>query len=493
MNVRKILIYLIVILMLIFTMQACKTPSAPAKGAITGTITLDGETDHSGIVVSVFAAGLVPDELRLIQQNHPQLAFPIDDKEIFDHRDQVALQTVFTSDSGRFSFDSLPYGDYNMAYRKEGWGYNYYFGLVLNSAEMDINPTTQMNLYPEIVLPNYVNGEYQLESNRCYVAIGDVFLGLNAEIFFRDDARLLLSPNVKIISQASIVTPEYPSRAYVTSYAGIHNGSIRESEMGEGLSHLKDSLVFRDITFSFLRNALKVTGNGHSMERLSFRGCVSGLLMDMASEVLIQNCFFYRNDSLYASAHQSYNVQGYLAINNIYFNNYLALKHQTVTEALVANNAFLNNEFSFVNAYDSTAEFKFNYISSNGVGVDNSGRSNLFLSSNQITARICVRTSNTPHWLNTVHIGWTKANMNNFIAHNSTVVSNAIYYDSGNPVILDFKNNYWGTTSYEAIESSIIDYHDHPPYDTSNGGNWAIVEYLPYRQSPVLNAGIQPH
>ena len=37
----------------------------------------------------------------------------------------------------------------------------------------------------------------------------------------------------------------------------------------------------------------------------------------------------------------------------------------------------------------------------------------------------------------------------------------------------------------------IYDYYDAPPHDTSHGGNWGIIEYIPFKTSPVTNAGVQ--
>lgn len=432
---------------------------------------------------------MVPQEVRQIRQDYPQLAFPIDDKEVFDHRDQQPLQTVFTSETGRFSFDNMLYGEYIVAYRKEGWGYNYRFGVLLNGAELDLSSGAQMALNPEITLPGYIDGVYQLESNRCYVANSDVVLSSNAQLFFKGDARLLLKPYVKISSQASIVCPESSSRAYITSYAGIHTGGIGSTEMAEGMVILNDAIHLRNISFSFLRNALKVSGNEHSMERLSFVKCVFGLVINAATAITIDNSFFYCNTDVNAAAHYGYDIQNYQVRNCLYYGNYIAIKHELVKNTVVENNAFVANDRGFLNLWESVSEFRYNYISSSGVGVENSGQSNLEMTFNDIEAEICVKTYPTGNWVNLPTVGWTKANNNNFNANTLLVSATAVFY-SPQPVVLDFAHNYWGTTNTGQITQLIIDHNDLPP-PSLNGGVHSVISFEPIKQSLIESAGVQ--
>ena len=110
---------------------------------------------------------------------------------------------------------------------------------------------------------------------------------------------------------------------------------------------------------------------------------------------------------------------------------------------------------------------------------------------NEINSETCVYTFITSNWGNSPTQGWTKANNNNFRSINYAVLCNAVYYNEGNPMSLDFHNNYWGIANSDGIDDKIYDYYDAPPYDTSNGGNWGIIEYTPFKTSPITNAGIQ--
>ncbi|MFA6887744.1 MAG: hypothetical protein WCQ65_12345, partial [Fermentimonas sp.] len=131
---------------LIFT--GCNSNTSGQVGNVTGVIQLEGETDHSGIVVSIYNAGIVPEDISQIQDEYPQLAFPIDDKALFDHREHEALHSVYSDNEGNFSFPKLPYDEYIVAYSKEGWGYNYLFDIELNGDEINISNKAS-NLYTE--------------------------------------------------------------------------------------------------------------------------------------------------------------------------------------------------------------------------------------------------------------------------------------------------------------------------------------------------------
>ena len=492
MNRRKCF-YPLVIIMMIFTMQSCKTTSSTAKGSITGLILLDGETDHSGIVVSIFTAGLVPEKVRQIRQDYPQLAFPINDQVIFDHRDFAPLKTVFTSETGSFAFEKLPYGEYIIAYSKEGWGYNYLYDLRLDSEKLILGSEPQLSLYEEIMLPNMIGGNFILESDKCYVADSDVVLDQNASLLFGSNARLLLKPYVKIIAQGIIMGPQASQRAYVTSYSGVHPDVPLQMGLAEGLQLIRSGSQLENLSLSYLSIGLKVQGSDQVMNRLSFTNCVTGLTINAATNASLSNSFFANNLNTNSAACYSYDVQGLSASYNVFYNNFIAQKHEIVKNALMRNNAYIDNDIGFQNLWESTALFEHNYIVSDGSGVENSGKSNLEILSNELHARIGVKTYTSYDWIDTPTLGWTKANNNIFDCEEYSVSCKAVYYFGVEPMPLDFKHNYWNSTSIAFIEASILDYYDLPPYDGPlHGVHYGIIEFLPFRNSLVADAGIQP-
>lgn len=481
------LILLVLALITVLLMPACKSSTAVKSGIISGVIILDGASDHSGVEVSIFGAGVVPPEIKQIQTDYPQLAFPISDREYFDHRDHAALHTVLTDQDGFFELPKLPYGEYILCYLKEGWGYNYIFNLILDRDEMSISANT---LYPEQALPSFIDGLYTLQSNRCYTAGSDVLISSNTNLVFQDNSRLLLDSHVKITIQGKISFPNTAQRALVSSRAGIYSGTASESQMGEGLLILGGEGILDNISFSYLRQALKLNDDNWELNNLSFRNCTFGLIVNSVSNVSVEACLFDGNTNINAAAHYAYDVQGLSIVKCLYYNNYIASKNEIVKNAIINNNAFINNSRSYLNFWESTAVFEHNIIYSQGVGIENSGKSNLEISYNDIECKVGVKTYHTNNWYNTPTLGWTKANNNNLVCSQYAVESNARYYyyeSDGFP--MDFKSNFWGTTDSSAISDKIIDF-----YDLGNGPDeWCYAEivYQPFRTNRVTNAGIQ--
>jgi len=485
----KTAVLLLLSLLIMLIGSACKSSTSPKKGMVTGIVQLEGEADHSGVTVSIYQAGIVPDEVTNILQEYPQIAFPVTDKVVFDHREQTLLQTVYTDQEGKFIFTNLPYDEYIIVYRKESWGYNYLFEVVLDGTELDLSSNTDLTLYPEQILPGYIDGPFTLESNKCYVADSDVVISPNAHLIFKDNSRLLLSPYVKISSQGSIEYPTAPLRAYITSYAGIQSGTISGAQMGEGLVINGGCSEVQNLSFSFLRNALKIASNNVEMKRLSFRKCIFGLVVNACSDISISQCFIANNTDINAGANYAYDVHNYTLSNNLYFDNYIASQNELMKNGLIENNAFIGNSRGFLNLWESIAVIRLNYIKSDGIGIENSGKSNLEIYNNEIECKVCVKTYHTLNWYNTVNYGWTKAKDNNFSATQYAVESRAYYYYPDGPYPLDFKNNYWETTDTGKIDELIVDYNDLGLEGGS--GVTSLVNYLPFRTSKVANAGIQ--
>jgi hypothetical protein len=155
----------------------------------------------------------------------------------------------------------------------------------------------------------------------------------------------------------------------------------------------------------------------------------------------------------------------------------------------VENNSYIDNNRSYLNLWESTADFRYNDVRSDGVAIENSGRSNLSITYNNIESTVGVKTYHTNNWYNLPNAGWTSGGYNNFSPSQYAVQSEARYYNNGESFPLDFRNNFFNTTSQDEIEALIYDVHDLPePY---TGSNWAIVNYLPFRTSSIPNAGIQ--
>lgn len=486
---KQFFLHFILLLIILLGAISCKESSKPELGSIVGRIQLDGQSDNSGIDVRVYTAGVVPEKLSNIYNTYPQLAFPVSDRIYFDHREYSPIKTVITNRDGLFSLAELPFGIYIVSYSKEGWGYNYIYDLVLNQSELNLSSKYDIQLFPEQQIPVFIDGDYTFETGKCYIANSNVSFGPNAQIEFQGNTRLLLGPNVKISSYGSLSFPTGQEMAYITSFSGAYTGNIQNQSRADGLEIVAGTLPIHNICLSHLYNALMIRSANIEVSRSAFRESVFGLLSNSTSNISISGCVFANNIDINGAASYCYYVNQFDCGLCVFYNNYMAMKNEIVKEAIIENNLFIDNNHSYLNLWESTAVFQHNNINSEGVGVENSGMSNLEIYYNNIAASTCVQTYHSNNWYNTVNYGWTKAHNNNFLPVIYAMESRAAYYYSDGPYPLDFTNNYWNTPNAGTIDSYIIDFNDLGLVVGS--GVSSIVNYVPYRQNAVPNAGIQ--
>lgn len=477
------------VLVILFCLISCSGSTSSKVGKVTGNITLDGQSDFSGISVSIYSAGVVPEKVTGINNDYPQVAFQVTDQVCFDHRSYTPLATTTTNQEGFFEFGELPYNEYIIAYSKEGWGYNYVFGIVLNQAEQNITTKSDMKLYPEQVIPSFISGAYTFETGKCYVANSNVVFGEAAQIDMQSNARILLGQNVKISSHGALTLPAAETWAHITSLTGIYNGYVSPTQLAEGLSILEGTNSVHNISFSYLSNALKIETSDVEVSNTSYRSCVFGLTANSTQDLSIAKSLFISNKDEDGCASYFYNVTRISNNKCIYYDNYMAQKNEIVKEASVENNVFIDNNRGYANLWESTGVFQYNLIAGGEVGVENSGMSNLEIYYNSITASACVQTYHSNNWYNTVNYGWTKANNNNFLPAIYAMESRAAYYYPDGPYPLDFRDNFWNTTNAGTIDAYIIDFNDLGLVVGS--GVSAIVDYVPFKQVSIPNAGIQ--
>lgn len=480
-------LYVIVTLMCLM-LVSCVSSTKVESGTIIGTVLLDEESDHSDIIVSIYKANVVSQELKDINLKYPNIGFHVNDSIMFDHRISTPIKRVSTSINGAFSFDKMPYGEYIIVYEKEGWGYNYRHNVVLKESELDVSKDGTLKLYKEIVLPAYIDDSIVFESNKTYVALSDVTVGPAGSLVFNDNSRLLLGPGVKISSHGSIVSPEGGGRGFVSSYiVDLDNLALYR---GNGVSVLGGEADLKNISFSLLYGALEVSLNECTLSMLSFVDCQFGLKVLSCDDMSTSNCVILKNNENNSIALEVYNVQGFDLHDNLFYDNGLAIKQEITKDAMLWNNVLINNAITYQHLWESESIFRNNYIETTGTGIENSGKSNLEILYNDISAKDCVKTYHSHHSTNTVSRGWTKANNNNFQASQYVVESKAHYSYSGGPYPLDFKNNYWGTSNSAEIDELIIDYYD-LGLDIYPGLVSSVVEYIPFKRSKVVDAGIE--
>lgn len=484
--------FIVFIVTIVIILCSCDSRTKTQKGVISGIITLEGQNDYSGITVMLYSAGIVPEKLKEINNQYPQLAFPLKDKHIFDHREYNSLFSVVTDKNGFFSFPETGYGKYIITYLKEGWGYNYIFDIELNAPEVSANKIQgdSLLLYPEIIVPTTIEGNYSFLQNKCYIVENDVTALPNSTLNFAKNAKILIAPSKKITIYGNCLFPEGDDFSYISTISNIYSSFETGIFDGEGIVYMGPSGTIKNLVFTHQSTGISIRSNNHILNNLLIRECKYGINSLKIDNLRINNSIVINNNSQSAEAISNYTVNRCNIEDNIFYNNYISLKHEIVKDALVNNNAFINSFREFINSWESTCEFSQNLIDNVGIGIENTGQSNLNISYNSIKAKVCIQTYHSHHSWNTVSNGWTKANNNNFFASQFVIESRASYiYPNELPYPLDFINNYWNTTSSEVIDELIFDFNDLGL--EYNYGVSSIVNYVPFKNGLVAGAGIQ--
>lgn len=487
MRTIKIIIFVCFIIPIIFS---CDRTTEVKKGDISGYILLEKQMDHSGIIVSIYPAYIVPPEIKDVNRVYPQLSYPIDDYVYFDHRAYNPIKTVYTDSEGKFKIPNIDYGNYIIAYYKNGWGYNYVYDIELNSPEYIMD---EHCLYQELEVPHSITNEYNFISDRTYRISGNCVSLPGSHIIAHTNTRIIIDPDAKFQINGNFTTQyEEDSMVIITSSNSIYQPNS-EVIAGLAVEFTANSTVsnLNNILFSYLEDGLKITKSNVLIENCGFIRNRNSLQIANISDIEIKENNFLLNEDTLSETVYCYNTNDVVIERNIFFKNACSIKTEIGKESIIQNNYFMDGNYELQTLWESTAVAQYNIFKGSKNALSNSGASNLEILYNEINSETCVYTFITSNWGNSPTQGWTKANNNNFRSINYAVLCNAVYYNEGNPMSLDFHNNYWGIANSDGIDDKIYDYYDAPPYDTSNGGNWGIIEYTPFKTSPITNAGIQ--
>lgn len=472
--------------LLLVMLFSCVDSTKIKEGAIIGRVVLDGEDYHAEIDVLVYHAESIPSELLFYKMQFPLLDCPLSDSLFFDHRINKPVMYSKTDSQGNFKINKIPVKEYIVVVKKDGWGFSYVYNVDLENIDDNSVDLGEMTLFPEIVLPQHITNTFTLETNKSYVVEHDTILFENSHLVIEGGAKLFVKPGHELISHGKISCPEDNEMAFFSYY-----GDEQSNTPTNGLKIMGGCTELENITFLGFHEGLNVLNSGFTLKNCVFNKCNTGVLVRRTSDIIIKNCFFKECGTVEGAACAANNIDSLACKENLFWGNLLALKHEIVVNSVIENNLFVSNPRGFVNLWNSHSVFKNNTIHTDGIGVENSGKSNLDIQRNDINASVCVKTYYSYHMHNSAEDGWTKANNNNLIASEYAVEARASYIYPLKPFPLDFSNNYWGVVSSADIDNLIIDFHDlglHI-YEGLSVVTSEII-YHPFRRSRVSDAGI---
>lgn len=426
---------------------------------VSGTVTLEGQSDHSGVTVRLYRPVQLDAELTNIMQQYPQIGVQSTELTGFNHLDQSAVYSATSGASGNWSARVAP-GNYNVVAEKVGYGWRY------GSVNTNSGSAGNLILKPDQNLSGGITGLNQFEND---------FLNITGNLAFDSQAQLQFSGQNHIYFTASNLTATIQGQV-----TGLGNGPLYVTT-APSVTNCK--LVFLNL-------------NSLNLSRVQTNGAV---------QVTVQNCKFSLSNSIIVSASDiglrisasKGNVTNCLFANsvhplsadqsilplvehNIFFNNNVDFECNVVDSTLIKNNMF-NGSNSNLDLVYANINIEHNAFKDSNRNIQLSDLSKISINNNQFNG------NENNVWLHRVsHVGYVidaNPNYNNFVNTQGYVffLERTSAKDS-----VDATSNFWGTTSTSEIAAKIFDRNDVSDYDPQQ-----VVIYDPYLFQPNSTAGIQ--
>jgi len=440
---------------------------------VSGKVTLEGQSDHSGVTVRLYKPVTLDTALVRINQQYPNIGVKISQETEFDHRQETASYSTTTNANGDWRIENVAAGTYNVIAEKDGFGWRYTFDVKVENSVGSLN----FGLFGETEITQ-ISSSFNFLEDRHYILKNNIDVPPNVTLTFNNGAYLRLEENVILRIQGAV---NFSNQQYVhiicnktgsrfsrvefqSNNNTIKNVLVNSGRTGLGFSNTSNIRVEKCI----VKNALDAIffNSGVNNQILNNLVCnnQNGLSLVGTSGSLVQKNIIYLNDEVGLNNQQA-------AENNSCLSNYFKANN----EALV----FLESASGLVknNIFDENSNFSFTIVGSKPVV-----RLNNFVNASK-GLKICSSYQQQSYLQSQPLI-----NFNNFIAVSSYSidlsshpVNPSVYYN--NSTDIDAVNNFWNTASEFEIQNKIYDKSDFSPL--------GIVNYNPYAPSMIDSAGIR--
>ncbi len=122
---------------------SCSSPTETPKGSLTGTVNLEGLSDHSGITVVLYDLAYLDTTIIRINNQYPQIGVHINQHTEFDHRLQSSIKSTETLFDGSFELTKITTGTYNLVAQKENFGFKYLYEIEIAEGDNEISELTR--------------------------------------------------------------------------------------------------------------------------------------------------------------------------------------------------------------------------------------------------------------------------------------------------------------------------------------------------------------
>jgi len=457
---------------------SCSNSDEPTSGDIVGFAVKSGQTNHSGITVKLYHEVPPNSQMTSVLRQYGTLGFAITQSCLFDHRAETVLRTVTTDSTGRFVFQDVNDGDYNIVADNPGYGFRYALEISVNGNE--VRPDS-MILYLIEEPPTLIAENTTWQTGHHYRILQDVQVA--------EGTTLTIEPGAVIRFAGPIGYTKIDVRGYLASL-GNSNDFVRwireNTDLPWNQVNIQSSAADQNsIVYNLFDGGtigLRCSGSDLSLHSSLFRNCSSsGVSVSDVADFQTMNCIFMDCTTGLVC---TYSDQGTIAYS-LWYNDGTGISCTTSSFPDIHDNWFANcAEGIFLqNVQPGVGDsliIEANLIELCGIGIRASGSSFGYFRYNII--RDC-------DWVAIQIRPITGGYSQPVIQYNNlTGVGNSRHLLELSLVVndhdVDATNNWWGTTNINTIENLI--------YDGRDNGNSAtgVVNYIPIRTAPVPGAGI---
>ena len=155
---------------LFFLLLSCSSPTETPKGSLSGTVNLEGLSDHSNITVAIYDLAVLDPEIVSINQQYPHIGVIINQHTEFDHRLQEPVKYTETDAEGYFEIKKIPTGMYNIVAIKDSFGFKYIYEINIQEGENELS-NSQFS-----ILNSQLNSKFKIQNSKLVVRSSDITL-----------------------------------------------------------------------------------------------------------------------------------------------------------------------------------------------------------------------------------------------------------------------------------------------------------------------------
>ncbi len=487
------LVTLLILLPIVFYVTGCNKPSEPRKAMVSGKVQLNGQHSHEGVLIFLFAADILSDEILSVNQSYPNLGFALEDHHIFDHREYQPLYSTMTLMDGSFTLHDVIYNKYIMAAVKDGYSPYYVFDLYVDSPEVGATKLPYLQIVQTEIVPQTVAGNFVFQSGTTYQTIGDVTFLPGSVVVFMENSKLLVSAGAGITFHGRVIIDgSVSSPVRILSGSGIENVNSPPAQFTK--LELGTNAVLEEIhglVFKQSSEGLVFSGENLQVSNCLFEANNISFQILGGASIGIQNVYIINSRGNSGIGLSLSNLTGVEVKNSLFANiEGVSLLSQLSSDILIDNCKFISGNEHVVNSFVSSMSIIHSSFIGARISLTNIARSNLSVSLSDVDGIICFYSRHLGNQINTPNYGWIKANSNNIKWSTHAVYLGGYFASTEDYVMLDFSQNYWNTTEIGVIENGIIDYFDQEPLVSPNLA-WPLVQFIPIKTVSVPNAGVR--